>query len=97
VLLFHDQTTFGVGIAEMLDHGLGLLPGLVFLPHARERLDLGATRNVAILARRLAPARAIGLQNGAVLERGVSPRVEGRADTAFELGIDGVLHPLRGA
>ncbi len=93
VVLFHDHTTYGVGLAEVLDRGLGLVPGVVFLPHARERLDLQDVENVAVLARRFAPAAAVGLQNGAVL---TGPRLEsvGVADAAFTLTPDGALSPL---
>ena len=94
VYLFHDHTTYGVGLAEVLDRGLGLLPGVVFLPHARQRLDLGDPENIAILARRLGPAVAVGLQNGATLS---GPRLTstGAPDAALLLGADGSVRPLR--
>lgn len=94
VVLFHDHTTYGVGLAELLDRGLGLCPGVVFLPHARTRLDLADVENVAILARRLAPAIAVGLQNGATLS---GPRLvsTGAPDAAFTLGVDGALTPVQ--
>lgn len=93
VFLFHDHTTYGVGLAEVLDRGLGILPGVVFLPHARQRLDLNDIENVAVLARRLAPAVAIGLQNCAEL---TSPSLTsvGARDAAFVLGADGALTPV---
>jgi hypothetical protein len=94
VILFHDHTTYGIGLAEVLDRGLGLLPGVVFLPHAQQRLDLGDPENVAILARRLGPAVAVGLQNGATL---TGPRLTstGAPDAALLLGRDGTVSPLR--
>jgi len=93
VVLFHDHTAHGVGLAEVLDRGLGLVPGVVFLPHARERLALSDIENVAILARRFAPARAIGLQNGALLT-GPGLTSAGDRDAALLLGADGTLAPL---
>lgn len=75
ILLYHDHTNFGVGTAEVFDRGLGLLPGVYLLPHARQRLLLDAPDNVAILAQRLAPRVSVGLQNGAVLE---NPHVGGQ-------------------
>ncbi|MDP2317408.1 MAG: hypothetical protein Q8P41_31275 [Pseudomonadota bacterium] len=93
VVLFHDHTAYGVGLAEILDRGLGLLPGVVFLPHARERLDLADNENVAILAHRFAPAKAIGLQNGALLT-GPQLTSEGTRDAAMHLGLDGTLMPV---
>lgn len=70
ILLYHDHTNFGVGTAEMLDRGFGMAPGVVYLPHARQRLSLGNSPSVGILARRLGPARAIALENGAWIEDG---------------------------
>lgn len=96
VVLFHDHTTYGVGLAEILDRGLGLLPGVVFLPHARQRLDVDDVDNVAILARRLAPAAAIGLQNGAVLS-GPDLASTGAREAAFRFETGGTLSPLEGA
>jgi hypothetical protein len=93
VVLFHDHTTYGVGLAEILDRGLGLVPGVVFLPHARERLDLDDAENVAILARRFAPRRAVGLQNGAVLS-GPRLRSSGVHEAALLLATDGSVTPL---
>jgi hypothetical protein len=93
VVLFHDHTAHGVGLAEVLDRGLALVPNVVFLPHARERLALGDVENVAILARRFAPCRAIGLQNGAVLT-GPGLASTGARDAALLLAPDGTLAPL---
>lgn len=87
VLLYHDHTNFGVGTAEMLDRGFGLDPGVVYLPHPRERLALGNTAGVAILARRLAPARALGLENGACVEDGVITTPA----KVLTLGVDGAV------
>ncbi len=95
VLLFHDHTSFGDGIAEYLDQGLGIVKNVVFLPHARERLDLDNADNVQILARRLAPARAVGLQNGAIL-RGSRLRATGAPGAAFALEMDGTVKLLGG-
>lgn len=100
VVLFHDHTTYGIGLAEILDRGLGLLPGVVFLPHARERLALDDVENVAILAQRFAPAQAIGLQNGALLTpttadgTSVTFTSSGVPEAAMRLGLDGALTPL---
>lgn len=93
VLLFHDHTSFGPGTAELLDRGLGLVPGVVYLPHARARLDLADHRTLAILHDRLAPARALTLENGAVLLDGLHPE----PGPAAQIGADGRLHPPRAA
>ncbi len=93
VVLFHDYTTHGVGLAEVLDRGLGLVPDVVFLPHARQRLDLANAENVAILARRFAPRITLGLQNGGVLN-GHPLRSRGVADGVLWLDADGSVRPL---
>jgi peptidase E len=67
IVLFHDHPPFGSGHAQVLDQGLGLAEGLVFLPHARRRLDLGNAERVGMLARRMAPRAAIVLEDGAAL------------------------------
>lgn len=86
VLLYHDHTTYGPGTSELLDHGFGLLRNVVFLPHARERLDLDDTDNLAVLAARMAPRRVVGLQNGAVYDDGRYTGAEGAAFTITTSG-----------
>jgi hypothetical protein len=93
ILLFHDGTTFGGGTAEFLDRGLGLVKGVVYLPHARQRLDLDNATHVSVLARRLAPARAIGLQNGGVLIDG--RHASGAEDATIVLREDGRVLTLK--
>ena len=55
VVLFHHSPPQGYGNTEVLEHGLGLVRGLVLFPHARRRLALDDRRRVALLARRFAP------------------------------------------
>ena len=55
VVLFHDDPPQGSGSAEVYEAGLGLAAGIVPLPHADKRLDLGNRRRVALHARRFAP------------------------------------------
>lgn len=88
VLLYHDHTAYGPGIAEVLDRGFGTVPDTIYLPHARTRLDLDAAGNVAILATRLRPRRAIGLENRAAYVDGV---YRGDPGAAFGLEPDGSL------
>jgi hypothetical protein len=64
VVLFHDHPPQGPGTAELFEAGLGLVRGAVFLPHATSRLALGDRDRVALLARRLAPARGYTLDDG---------------------------------
>ncbi|MCX4248038.1 Type 1 glutamine amidotransferase-like domain-containing protein [Paraliomyxa miuraensis] len=64
VVLFHDSPPQGPGNAELLGHGLGLLPGIVVLPHARRRLRLDDRERVSLFARRFKPDRCVALDEG---------------------------------
>ena len=65
VVLFHHSPPQGYGNTEVLEHGLGLVRGLVLFPHARRRLALDDRRRVALLARRFAPAICVAMADGA--------------------------------
>jgi hypothetical protein len=67
VVLFHDHPPQGAGSAEIFEAGLGLVRGVVFLPHARKRLALDDRRRVALFARRFGPAACHTLDEGSVL------------------------------
>lgn len=67
VVLFHDSPPQGPGHAEILDSGLGLLPRLLPLPHARERLRLHDPRRVALMARRFNPLQPVTLDAGSLI------------------------------
>ena len=79
---------FSGGRVEAYAAGLGLLPGLVLLPHARRRLPLEDPVRLGALARRFAPARCVVLDDGVRLELG--PAGELPAD-ARVVGPDGKL------
>lgn len=64
VVLFHDQPPYGQAIAEVLDVGLGLAPGLVALPNPRLRLHLHDAARVAHYAQRFAPSTCVALDHG---------------------------------
>jgi hypothetical protein len=92
IALYYDDPPDGPAEAELLDHGLGFVPGVVFYPHARRRLRLQDANRIARLARRFAPAESLGLENGAWLEQtplGWNNR--GDPQSAFRLGIDGAV------
>jgi len=67
VVLFHDRPPQGAAHAEVLEPGLGLVPGIVALPHAGERLALGDAARVQMFARRFAPARCLALEHGSLI------------------------------
>ncbi len=56
VIVFHDDPPEGKGNAEVFEAGLGIVRGLVPLPHARRRLNLEDPLRVALFARRFGPS-----------------------------------------
>lgn len=74
IVLFHDSPPQGPGNAEVLEAGLGLIDGIQPFPHARHRLQLNDPIRVSLLARRLAPARCVALDEGDWLARNGSWR-----------------------
>jgi hypothetical protein len=67
IVLFYDDPPEGPTWPELMDKGMGLLPGAVFLPHARQRLRLEDRIRVALLASRFGPEPCLGLERGAWL------------------------------
>lgn len=61
VVLFHDSPPQGPGAAEVLDTGLGLVPGTVVLPQPEDRLRLDDAARVQVMARRFSPAVCIAM------------------------------------
>lgn len=61
VVLFHDSPPQGPGAAEVLDRGLGLVPGIVALPQPEMRLRTDDPERVSVMARRFAPALCVAL------------------------------------
>ncbi len=59
VVLFHDDPPQGAGAAEVLDSGLGLVPGVVVLPQPERRLHLDRSERVRLMAQRFAPATCL--------------------------------------
>jgi len=64
VVLFHDNAPQGPAQTEVFDEGLGILSGLVLLPHARRRLFIHDGARMSVLSRRFAPARCVVLDDG---------------------------------
>jgi hypothetical protein len=65
---------------------------VVLLPHARQRLRLDDPLRVSSLARRMAPAPCLGLENGAWLVRdGDQWANRGPMGSAFQLQPDGTV------
>ena len=66
VVLFHDRPPQGAAHPELLDAGLGIVTGVVALPHAAARLALNDAGRVGTLARRFAPAQCLALDHGSL-------------------------------
>lgn len=94
VMLFHDRAAHGPSHAEFADVGLGWVPGVVVLPHARRRLRVDEPGRMAELAFRAAPARCVVLDDGTRLDLGPDG---GLPPDALIVGSDGRLDPIGGA
>ena len=79
VVLFHDRATHGPASAEVYDAGIGLVPGIVPLPHARRRLRTDDPTRMGVLARRFAPSVCLLLDDGARVDLGPGGRLPGDA------------------
>jgi hypothetical protein len=79
IVLFHDFPPYGSDIAQVLDAGFGVAPGLVILPDPRRRVNLEARPGIQRFARRMAPATCIAMEHGAqiVFEDGRVVRARG--------------------
>lgn len=64
VVLFHDFIPHGVAQTEVFGEGVGVVRGLVPLPHMRRRLRMDDRVRMSVLARRFAPARCVVLDDG---------------------------------
>jgi ABC-type cobalamin transport system permease subunit len=93
IVLFHDFASQGVTADEVHDTGLGRLPGVIVLPHAKRRLRLDDHQRMSLLARRFAEHRLLLLDDGAVVrfldgatELPVGARVVDRAGPVSVVG-----------
>ncbi|MFC7546942.1 hypothetical protein [Plantactinospora sp. GCM10030261] len=84
VVLFHDFVPHGIAQTEVLGDGLGVVPGLVPLPHLRRRLRVDDPVRMSVLARRFAPAPCLVLDDGVRvrLEADGSPPPDARVVTS---------------
>lgn len=67
IVLFHDRLPQGRRDAEVLGKGLGMLPGVVLLPDAKQRLRMKDELRVELFDRRFSPAICMTLENGSWL------------------------------
>ena len=86
VVLFNDNASRGPRAPEVYDDGLGLLPGVVVLPSARQRLRMQETARMGLLARRFAPAVCVPLDPGARVQLQTDGTLPGDAPVISETG-----------
>jgi hypothetical protein len=70
VVLFHDRAAQGASLTEVFDAGIGVVPGLVLLPHARRRLLTDDVLRMSGLARRFAPDSCLVMDDGVRVDLG---------------------------
>jgi hypothetical protein len=70
VVLFHDRAAQGASLTEVFDAGIGVIPGLVLLPHARRRLLTDDPLRMSALAHRFLPATCLVLDDGVRVDLG---------------------------
>lgn len=88
IVLFHDDPPQGPGHPEVFGAGLGLVRGVLPLPHASRRLRLDDPRRVATFARRFAPRVCLAMErgHGMAWERGEWTSVAGGVQRLTETG-----------
>jgi hypothetical protein len=64
IVLFHDYPPYGKAIAQVLDAGFALAPGLVVLPDPLRRIRMDDTLGIARFAQRMAPSTAVAMGQG---------------------------------
>jgi hypothetical protein len=94
VVLFHDNAPQGPAQTEVFDEGLGLVRGLVLLPHARRRLYVDDLTRMSVLSRRFAPAHCVVLDDGTRLDLGPDGSLPPHAPV---VGADGRISMLAAA
>ncbi|MEO6593126.1 MAG: Type 1 glutamine amidotransferase-like domain-containing protein [Planctomycetota bacterium] len=68
IVLFHDSPSQGNSDTEVMEAGFGLVPDVVALPHAKQRLQTEDALRVQMFARRFAPASCALLDRGSRLD-----------------------------
>ncbi|MEC7987889.1 MAG: Type 1 glutamine amidotransferase-like domain-containing protein [Myxococcota bacterium] len=92
IVLYYDDPPEGVGVAEILDTGMGILPNTTFFPHAAQRLRLNDSNRVRALVQRFHTQRCITLEVGTHLlyENGTYHNL-GRLSAAAQMNLSGEL------
>jgi len=88
VVLFHDRAAQGASLTEVFDAGIGVISGLVLLPHARRRLLTDDPIRMSALAHRFAPASCVVLDDGVRVDLGADGALPAKARV---VGTDGQI------
>ena len=92
IILYYDDPPFGKGIPEVLDTGIGNVPHLILLPHAKTRLRVDNQHRIQQFAQRFAPDICLTLENGALLSwKDNFMRNIGGKGSSMKIGQDGSL------
>ena len=92
IILYYDDPPFGKGVPEVLDNGIGNIPHLILLPHAKTRLRIKNRHRIQQFAQRFAPDICITLENGALLSwKDNFMRNIGVKDSSMRICQDGTL------
>lgn len=67
IVLFHDRLPQGRRDPEVLCEGFGIVPGMVLLPDARNRVRMKESIRNSLFSRRFSPATCLTLDNGSLL------------------------------
>jgi hypothetical protein len=86
VVLYNDRGPQGVQGAEVWDRGIGRVPNVVAMPHARRRLRLDDSIHAKVLVQRFAPATCLLLDDGTQVEIGADGSVPEDARVLTETG-----------
>jgi hypothetical protein len=95
VVLFNHRAPQGFTHSEIHDAGLGLCRGVVLFPHAHRRLFLDDPRRMSVLARRMAPATCVLLDDGVRLDGAV--RADWQPVGVRIVGVDGAVETAQAA
>jgi hypothetical protein len=67
IVLFHDSPPFGKNLAQVLDFGIGICPGIVAMPDLSRRVRLEHRDGIGRFTRRMSPAHCLALDPGSRL------------------------------
>lgn len=94
VVLYNDRGPLGFHGAEVWAGGLGRVPGVLALPHARRRIRVDDPMTVQVFVRRFAPAACLLLDDGARVVVGADGAIPDGAKVFTDHGTIGTVGGL---